>query len=148
MAKTRVHVPQRISPALGVAVWVTAPPPCRVPVQPVRGHDVAVEDEVVDERHRVQLGNGIFVVRRHRHVLRRTERDEVVPIAAGAVFLPSPTPRFQEIHEVPWLIIVLLREVDVIHLLAVFVDPPILAVEVHDAALIRAFVQLQIGQVT
>ena len=48
----------------------------------------------------------------------------------------------------PRLVVVLLGEVDIVHLLTVLVHPPVLAVEVNDAALVRALVELQIRQVT
>ena len=146
--KTGVHVPQRVAPALGVSVRMTAAPPRRVPVEPVGRDDVAVQDEVVDERQRVELGDGVVVVRGVGHVLRGAEVDEIVPIVSGAVLFPCASPRLQEIHKMPWLVVILLGEIDVVHLLTVLVHPPVLAVEVHDATLVGALVEFQIRQVT
>ena len=147
VAKTGVHVPQRVAPTLGVSVWVAATPPRRVPVEPVGRDNIAVQDEVIDERQRVELGDGVVVVRRVGHVLRGAEVDEVIPIVSGSVLFPSASPRLEEIHKVPRLIVVLLGEIDVVHFFAVLVHPPVLAIEVHDATLVGALVELQIRQV-
>ena len=147
MSKTGVHVPQGVTPALGASVRMTTTPPRGVPVEPVGRDDVAVQDEVIDERQRVQLGDGVVVVRRVGHVLRGAEIDEIVPIVSCSVLFPGASPSLEEVHKVPRLVVVLLGEVDIVHLFPVLVHPPVLAVEVHDAALVRALVELQIRQV-
>ena len=49
VTKSVVEVPQHIAPTAAVSIGVSSPPPCRVPVQPIRAHHIAVEDEVVDQ---------------------------------------------------------------------------------------------------
>ena len=146
VAERVVQIPKGIAPAATVSIGIPSPPPRRVPVEPIGTDHVAVQDEVVDERHFIEFAHGLGVVGLHRHVVGGDEIDEVVPIVPIAVFLPGTTPRLQEVDVVPRLIVVLLGEVAVIHLLAVFIHAPVLAVDVHDAALARALVQMKVGQ--
>ena len=125
---------------------MAAAPPSRVPVQPIRGHDVAVEDEVVDQRQRVQLRFHIIVVRSLRHVLRGAESDQIVPVVSRAVLFPRPTPRLQKVHEVPRLVVVFSGEIHIIHFFPVLINSPILTIEVHDATLIGSLIKPQICQ--
>ena len=143
-----VHVPQGIAPAASVSIRIASAPPGRVPVQPVGTDHVAVEDEVVDERHLVQLADRLLVVGIDRHVVARDEVNEIIPIVPIAILFPGSAPRLQEVDVIAALVVVAVGEVAVVDLLPVLVDTPVLAVDVKDAALARPLVEVKVCQRT
>ena len=143
-----VQVPEGVAPAPSVPIGIAPPPPGRVPVQPVGTDHVAVQDEVVDQRHLVQLTDRLLVVRLDRHVVVRDEVDQGIPVRTIAVLFPCATPGLQEIDVIALLVVILAGEVAVVHLFTVFVDPPVLTVDVDDAAFARALIHMELSELT
>ena len=76
----------------------------------------------------------------------RAKCDQIHPIVLSAIFFPRPPPRFDEVHKVAWLVVVLLCEIQVVHLFTVFVHAPVLTIEVDDAALVGPLIEVQLRQ--
>ena len=146
MTERVVHVPEGITPALRIPIWVPSSPPGRVPIEPVRTHHIRVEHEVVDQTHLIEYTHHVVVVRRIRHVLACDEVHEVVPVGRASILHPRSAPSLDEIHEMTGLIVVLVREIQVIHLLAVLINTPVCPVQIDHAALIRALIEMKVRQ--
>lgn len=67
--KCCVLIPQAVAPFLLRAVRIQAAPPLTVPVQPVRGHTIRIEEDVIYKTCRAELSINIIVVCLHGHVI-------------------------------------------------------------------------------
>jgi len=147
VTKRVVHVPQRVAPLLAAAIGMAAAPPRGVPVQPVGTYGERVEQVVINQAHHVVHARHVFVVVRIGHVLTGHEVHQRRPIGVVTVLYPRAAPGLDEVNKVTRLVVVLRGKVKVVHLLTVFIHAPIFPVEVDDAALVRALVDVQIRQV-
>ena len=148
MTECVVQIPQGIAPAASIAIRVATAPPRGIPVQPISADDVTVEDEIIDERHLIQLRDRVIVIVIVGHVVAGDEIDQGIPVRSVAIFLPGTAPSLEEINVVAALIVIPIREIAVVHLLPVLIDAPVLAVDVEDAALTGPFVEVQVGEGT
>ena len=146
MAKRVVHVPQRVAPLLAAAIGMAAAPPGGVPVQPVGTYGERVEQVVINQAHHVVHARHVFAVVRIGHVLTGYEVHQRRPIGVVTVLHPRAAPGLDEVNKVTRLVVVLRGEIEIIHLLTVFINAPVFPVEVDDAALVRALVDVQIRQ--
>ena len=128
MTERCVHVPKCITPSFGTSFRMSTSPPSCVPIQPIHTHDIAVQNEIIDQTHRVELRDGILIICIHSHVLTRDEIHQIIPIITTSIFLPCATPCFQKVDKVTRLIIIFSREIRVVHFLTIVVHPPILTI--------------------
>ena len=147
VAEGVVHVPQGVAPLLAASVRVPAAPPRRVPIQPVCAYREGIEQVIVNQAHHVVHAGDVVVVIWIGHVLTGHEVHERHPIRIVPVLDPCTAPSLDEVNEVTRLVVVLGGEVEVIDLFAVFVNTPILAIEVDNATFVGSLVNVQIGQV-
>ena len=146
MAKRVVHVPQRVAPLLTAAIGMATTPPSGIPIQPIGAYRERIQQVIVDEAHHVVDACDVIVVIRIGHVLTGHKVHKRHPIGIVSVLYPRAAPRFDEVHKVTRLVVVLRGKIKVIHLFTVLVNAPVFAIEVDDAAFVGSFVDVQIRQ--